>query len=215
MATYEKTPKNQVVRVPQRGHYDRETVYRIIDAALICHVGLVQDDQPYVIPTLHARKDNEILLHGSTKSRLIQYAQAGQNLCVTITLVDGLVLARSVFHHSMNYRSVLLFGQGRLVAEAEKLAYMEHFTNCLIPGRWQDARQPNEQELKATAIVTMPISLASAKIRQGPPGDDEADLQLPVWAGVLPIRQQFLPFEPDQYVTEGVSLPQYLKDFVA
>ena len=215
MSTFEVTPKNRVVRVPDRGRYDHETIHQIIDEALICHVGLVQDNQPVVIPTLHARKDNNILLHGATKSRLIRYAQSGQALCITITLVDGLVLARSVFHHSMNYRSVVLFGKGHLVPEAEKMAYLEHFTNRLLPGRWDDARPPNAQELKATSIVSIPIAEASAKIRQGPPGDDEEDLDLPVWGGVLPVKQHFMPLEPDAYVTEDVPVPEYIKAYMA
>ena len=198
-------------RVPDRGIYDKETIYQIIDEALICHVGLVQDSQPVVIPTLQARYGDNLLLHGATTSRLIQYAQSGREICVAITLVDGLVLARSVFHHSVNYRSVVLFGRGSLAPETEKLAYMRHFTNRLLPGRWDDARQPNEQELKATTVVSIPIELASAKVRVGPPKDDAEDYALPVWAGVLPIRQQFLPPEKDPKLPEDTPLPEYIR----
>ena len=215
MKQYEITEKNRVVRVPERGHYDRETIYQIVDEALICHVGLVQDSEPVVIPTLHARKDNEILLHGATKSRLMRYAQSGQTMCIALTLVDGLVLARSVFHHSVNYRSVVLFGRGQPVPDEEKMSYLEFFTERLLPGRWTDARQPNEAELKATAIVSMPIELASAKIRVGPPGDDEADMVLPVWAGVLPVKQQLLPPESDPALDAAIEVPPYDLEFVA
>lgn len=214
MSEFDITKQNRVSRVPDRGHYDTETVYKIIDEALICHVGLVQDDQPVVIPTLHARKENRILLHGSTKSRLINYAQSGQKICVTITLVDGLVLARSVFHHSMNYRSVVLFGRGEAVPDDEKMSVLEQFTERLLPGRWVDARQPNEQELKATAIVSIPIDLASAKIRVGPPKDDEADYGLPVWAGVLPVRQQILSPQDDPRLSSDITVPDYVWDYV-
>jgi nitroimidazol reductase NimA-like FMN-containing flavoprotein (pyridoxamine 5'-phosphate oxidase superfamily) len=212
MTQFDITEKNRVARLPQRGKYDSETIYKIVDEALICHVGLVEDGQPVVIPTLHARKDDRILLHGSSKSRLLQYAQAGGPLCVTITLVDGLVLARSVFHHSINYRSVVLFGRGEVVPEAEKMSYLEHFTRGLLPGRWEDARPPDEIEMKATAIVAMPIELASAKIRTGPPVDEETDLDLPVWAGVLPVRSHYLPPEPDPLLRPDIPFPAYLAE---
>lgn len=214
MSQFEVTKKNRVGRVPDRGHYDSETIYKIVDEAMICHVGLIQDNQPVVIPTLHARKDNDILLHGATKSRLINYAQSGQPICVTITLVDGLVLARSVMHHSMNYRSAVLFGRGKLVPDEEKMDYLEHFTERLLPGRWADARQPNKQEMKATAIVTVPIDLASAKIRVGPPKDEAEDYQLPVWAGVLPIKQQILSPQNDPQLTDNIEVPDYVLDYV-
>lgn len=209
-----KTAQNQVVRLPERGRYDRETIYRIIDEALICHVGLVEAEQPVVIPTLHARKENEILLHGATTSRLIKYVAAGHPVCVAMTLIDGLVLARSVFHHSVNYRSVVLFGQGRLIAEIEKLAYLEYFTNRLLPGRWAEVRPPNEPELKATAVVSIPIELASAKFRMGPPGDEPEDMDWPVWAGVVPIKQQFLPPQADPQLETGQTVPDYIVDYV-
>ena len=210
MTQYDITEKNRVARLPQRGYYDAETIYPIIDEALICHVGLLEDQQPVVIPMLHARKDDRILLHGSSKSRLLHYVQAGGPLCVTITLVDGLVLARSIFDHSINYRSVVLFGRGELVPEAEKMACLEHFTECLLPGRWQDARQPTPVELKATAIVAVPIELASAKIRSGPPKDEESDMDLPVWAGVVPVRSHYLAPEADPQLRPDLPFPDYL-----
>ncbi|MCB0193383.1 MAG: pyridoxamine 5'-phosphate oxidase family protein [Anaerolineae bacterium] len=214
MSQYEITPQNRVSRVPDRGHYDTETIYNIIDEGLICHVGLVQDDQPVVIPTIHARKGNTILLHGATKSRLMQYAQSGQKICITITLLDGLVLARSVFNHSMNYRSVVLFGRGQIVPDEEKMECLKAFTDHLLPGRWDDARQPTATEMKATTIVAIPIELASAKVRVGPPKDEAEDYDLPIWAGVLPIKQQILPPQDDPKLAEGISTPDYIREYV-
>ena len=215
MSDFEKTEQNTVIRVPDRGAYDRKTIYQIIDEALICHVGLVQHEQPFVIPTLHARHDDHILLHGATTSRLIKHVQAGNAVCLTMTLVDGIVLARSVFHHSINYRSVVLFGHGTLVeSDQEKLHALQCFTERLIPGRWQDARQPNQKELKATSVVSVPIDSASAKVRVGPAVDDEEDLQLPVWAGVLPIRQQIGPPQRDPELPAAVSQPEYIKNYI-
>ena len=184
---------NRIKRVPKRADYDKEGVYAVVDAALICHVGMVNDDgQPIVIPTIHARQGNNFLIHGATTSRMLNYIGAGKPLCITVTHLDGLVLARSVFHHSMNYRSAVLYGRGTLLTDPEeKMAALEIFTEKLIPGRWADARQPNETETKATHIVSVPIDLASAKVRVGPPGDDEEDYALDVWAGVLPMRAVF------------------------
>ena len=215
MPDFEITKQNRVARLPDRGAYDKATVYPIIDEALICHVGLVQDGQPVVIPTLHARQDDTLLLHGATTSRLLKYAQSGQPICATMTLIDGLVLARSVFHHSMNYRSVVLFGQGHLIEEAdEKLRAMQTFTERLLPGRWDDARRPNEKEIKATSVVAIPIELASAKVRTGPPGDDEEDLALPVWSGVLPLKQQFLSPQNAPNLAGNIPVPQYVADYL-
>lgn len=214
MTEFSQTDKNRVRRVPNRGAYDKATIYPIVDAALICHVGLVQDGEPVVIPTLHARRGDEILLHGATTSRLIQVAAAGQPLCLTMTLVDGLVLARSVFHHSVNYRSAVIFGRGRLVPDAEKLDYLAHFTEKLLPGRWDDVRAPNTAEFKATAVVTVTIESASAKVRTGPPKDDEEDYALPVWAGVLPIHQTFGELVADPQLQEGIAVPEYLQAYL-
>ena len=216
MSEFANTNQNRVRRLPERGAYDKETIYAILDAAIFCHVGIVQAEQPVVIPTLHARIDDRLLLHGATTSRLLKYAQTGQPLCVTVTLLDGLVLARSVFHHSVNYRSAVLFGQGHLVAEKEaKLAALAAFTERLLPGRWQDARQPSANELKATAVVAMPISSASAKVRTGPPGDDEADMTLPVWSGVVPLQMQVGEPIADPTLMPGIEMPEYLRAYVA
>lgn len=214
MTTYEKTPRNQVIRAPKRGAYDKQTVYEIIDAAMICHVGFVQDGQPFVIPTLHARQGDKLLLHGATTSRLIKHAAAGNPLCITVTLVDGLVLARSAMHHSANYRSAVVFGQGSLVSAEEKMAGLQAFTDRLIPGRWADARQPNHKELKATAVVAIPMESASAKVRVGPPKDDEADYELPVWAGVLPIKQIIDTPEDDPRLEAGIQVPDYVQEYI-
>lgn len=216
MTAFTRDRRNQVIRMPERGHYERDDVYPIVDAALVCHVGFVQDGQPFVIPTLHARDGDTLLLHGSSASRLMKYAGAGNPLCVTMTLLDGIVLARSVFNHSINYRSAVLFGRGELVTDPdEKLAALARFTERLLPGRWEDARQPNRKELKATAVVAVPLASASAKVRVGPPKDDEDDLALPIWAGVLPLRQVMDAPLADPKLAATVALPGYLRDFVA
>ena len=211
---FPKTARNKVKRLPERGHYDAATIYPIVDASLICHVGFVIDGQPFVIPTLHARQGDTILLHGAKGSRLLRHIQAGGEVCITITLIDGIVLARSVFHHSINYRSVVLFGTGTVVADDQaRLQALEAFTERLIPGRWQDARQPNALELKQTTIVAVPIASASAKLRSGPPGDEAEDLDLPVWAGILPLRQIAGTPLADPQLRPGVALPDYIRDF--
>jgi len=212
MTTYTPTDQNRVRRLPKRGHYDSETINGIVDAALICHVSFVQDGQPFIIPTLHARDGDAILLHGASTSRLMLHAGAGHPLCIAVTVTDALVLARSVFHHSVNYRSAVVFGRGELVEdEAEKWNALERFTEKLIPGRWADARQPTPVEMKATAVVRVEIENASAKIRTGPPGDDEEDLSLPVWSGLLPIQTTFGQPEPAPDLTAGIAVPDYLR----
>lgn len=200
-------------RAPNRGAYDKRTVYEIIDDALIGHVGFVIDGQPYVIPTLIARQDEQILLHGATSSRLMRHVQSGADISIAVTHIDGLVLARSVFHHSINYRSAVLFGQGELIIEHEaKLEALRQFTERLVPGRWADARQPNDIELKATAVAAVTIDLASAKVRSGPPVDEEEDYTLPVWAGVLPLSQIYQDPIPDDRLNPEMVVPDYLND---
>ena len=214
MTEYKPTEISRVRRVPKRGFYDKETIYGIVDDALICHVGFVEEGRPFVIPTMHARRDDEILLHGATTSRLIRHVQAGNEVCLTMTHLDGIVLARSVFHHSLNYRSAVLFGRGYLVEGDEAMmAALELFTERLMPGRWADARSPNRKELKATAVVAVPIEMASAKVRSGPPGDDEEDYALPVWAGVLPIVQEVGTPEADGRLPEEIAVPDYVLKF--
>lgn len=206
--------RNKIKRLPARGHYDAETIYPIIDEALICHVGFEVDGQPFVIPTLHARDGDRILLHGSQASRMLRHLEAGGKTCITITLVDGIVLARSVFHHSINYRSVMIFGQGQpIVGEQAQYQALEVFMERLLPERWADTRVPNEIEMKQTTIVAVEIESASAKIRVGPPKDDEEDLNLPVWAGVLPIRQVYGEPIADPLLREGIEVPDYVRRY--
>src|SRR5215213_8184071 len=214
MDAFPKTARNKVKRMPERGHYDAATIYPIIDAALICHVGFVLEDQPFVIPTLHARQDDTILLHGAKGSRLLRHIQSGGTVCITITHVDGIVLARSVFHHSINYRSAVLFGKGLVIEDEQaKLQALEAFTERLIPGRWQDARTPNAVEVKQTTVIAVQIESASAKLRTGPPGDEAEDYDLPVWAGVLPLRQIAGAPLADPQLSPSVELPDYIRDF--
>jgi len=216
MTHFPKTELNSVHRLPQRGQYDKETIYRIVDEAKICHVGFAVDGQPFVIPTIHARDGDMLYLHGAKASRLLKHIAEGHPVCVTITLLDGLVLARSVFHSSMNYRSVVLFGCGTVVEEdAAKLHALEVLTNQLVAGRWEDARKPTPKELNATTVVALSLESASAKIRVGPPSDDEEDYALPIWAGVLPLRQQALELAPDPRLNAGIPAPEYLSDLVS
>ena len=214
MTEFPQTAQNRVRRMPTRGAYDKATIYPIVDEALICHVGLIEAEQPVVIPTLHARDGDQILLHGATTSRVLRYAATGAPLCITVTHVDGLVLARSIFHHSINYRSAVLFGRGVLIeGEAAKLAALERFTEKLIPGRWDDARMPNAVELKATSVVAVTIESASAKIRTGPPKDDEEDYALSVWAGVLPLHQSVGEPLPDPAARTEIRVPDYIVNY--
>jgi nitroimidazol reductase NimA-like FMN-containing flavoprotein (pyridoxamine 5'-phosphate oxidase superfamily) len=182
------SPRTRVRRVPQRADYDPATIHAILDEALVCHVGFVADGQPFVIPTLHGRVGDQLYLHGSTASRMIKTLAAGAPVCVTVTLLDGVVLARSAFHHSMNYRSVAVIGRARMVDDPdEKLGALESFTEQLVPGRWDEVRWPNRQEAKGTTVLALPIDEASAKIRSGGPVDDEEDMDIDVWAGVVPL----------------------------
>ncbi len=209
---FEKTSRSKLNRLPERGSFDKETIYKIIDKAFYCHVSFLQDDKPFVIPTIHARIDDNIILHGAKASRMLKHISAGNEVCIAITLMDGLVLARSVFHHSMNYRSVVIFGKGEEVMEKEaKLNALQAITDHLLPGRWEDARQPNEKELNSTTVVSIKIEEASAKIRTGPPKDDEEDYDLLVWAGVLPLIPMLSEpvHDPDQ--NEDILLPDYIK----
>ena len=205
---------NQVRQAHKRGIYDRKAVFDILDANLIGNVGFVTDGIPYVIPMLYARQDDELLFHGSTKSRLIQLLCSGQTVCVSTTVLDGLVLAKSLMHHSMNYRSVCVFGQGRRVDdESERLAALKLLTEKTMPGRWHDARHPNSREMKATGIAALKIDSASAKVRSGPPVDDKEDLSLPVWAGVVPITSNALePVECAEAST--LPVPHYLAKWI-
>jgi uncharacterized protein len=206
MSVFTPTDRTQVKRLPKRAAYQKAQVYSILDESRVCHVGFAVDGQPYVIPTGYARVDDQLYLHGSAASRMLRTLDGGVQVCVTVTLVDGLVLARSAFHHSVNYRSVVVLGQARLVTDPdEKLQALRSFTNHLVPGRWEEVRPPNEQELKATSVLAVPLAEVSAKIRTGPPIDDEGDYSLPIWAGVVPVQTQWGKPVPDARLVPGVA----------
>jgi nitroimidazol reductase NimA-like FMN-containing flavoprotein (pyridoxamine 5'-phosphate oxidase superfamily) len=206
MSSIQPTPRTQVRRLPKRGVYDAAQIHSILDEGFLCHVGFAVDGQPYVIPTLYARIGDTLYIHGSAASRMLKTAASNVEVCVTVTLVDGFVLARAVFHHSMNYRSVVLLGKARLVTELEEKANaLRAFTNKIARDRWGEARTPNEQEYKATNVLAVPIEEVSAKIRGGPPLDDDEDYALPVWAGVVPIRMRVGAPKDDGRVPEGVE----------
>ena len=207
-----KTERTRVRRIPERGHYDKKTIYPIIDEALYCHVGINHNGSPVVIPTIHARINNTLYIHGSAASRLLQSIQEDASLCVTISLIDGIVLARSAFHHSLNYRSVVVFGQGVIVNDfQEKWDALKAVSDHLVPKRWEDVREPNQKELDATTVVSISLEEASAKVRSGPPGDDDADYALPIWAGVLPTELKKGTLIPDPVLPESIGIPDYLK----
>jgi nitroimidazol reductase NimA-like FMN-containing flavoprotein (pyridoxamine 5'-phosphate oxidase superfamily) len=206
--------RTRVVREPHRGVYDRETIDKILDEGFVCHVGFSVDGQPYVIPTMYARVGDAIYFHGSAASRMLRGAGAGIPVCVTVTLVDGLVLARSVFNHSMNYRSVVALGRAAVVdAPVEKIAALRAFTEKILPGRWNDARQPNEKELKATSILRLPLTEASAKIRSGPVEDDAEDYALGVWAGIVPMRLAAGAPMRDERCDAHIPVPEYAAEY--
>ncbi|HEX2068850.1 MAG TPA: pyridoxamine 5'-phosphate oxidase family protein [Actinomycetota bacterium] len=202
----------RVRRLPERGRYDRETINAILDEALFCHIGFVSNGQPFVIPTLHARVGDVLYVHGSQASRMLRELREGTEICVTATILDGLVLARSVFNHSMNYRSVVVLGVAEEVKGAEKLEALRAVAEHIIPGRWEDARQPDAQELRATSVLRLPLDRASAKVRTGPPKDDKEDMDLPIWAGVLPVH--LVPSEPVADARTGSpTVPGYVTEW--
>jgi len=206
--------RTRVVREPQRGVYDRSTAYQILDEAFICHVGFVVDGQPFVIPTGYGRAGDNLYIHGSAASRMLRRVDEGIAVCVTVTLLDGLVLARSIFNHSMNYRSVVILGTARAVTDAkEKLEALRLLSEHILPGRWAESRQPNEKELKATLVLRLPIEEFSSKVRQGPPLDDEEDFAFPTWAGVVPLT--LVAGEPidDARLMPGVTAPEYARGY--
>jgi nitroimidazol reductase NimA-like FMN-containing flavoprotein (pyridoxamine 5'-phosphate oxidase superfamily) len=206
MSNYQPTSRTKIARLPKRAVYDKAQVYEILDEGFLCHVGFAVEGQPYVIPTGYVRVGEKIYLHGSAASRMLRSLDSGIDVCVTVTLVDGFVLARSVFHHSMNYRSVVILGTAQLVTErAEKLDALRSFTNHIAPGRWEEARQPSDQELKSTSVLAMALEEVSAKMRTGPPMDDDDDYALPVWAGVIPIHQQIGEPVPDPRLLHGIK----------
>jgi uncharacterized protein len=208
MSDLQPTSRTTLRRLPQRGHFDRETVYAILDEAFHCHVGFVADGQPFVIPTIHARVEDRLYVHGSAASRMLKTLRDGVPVCLTATLLDGLVLARSAFHHSMNYRSVVVLGDAQAVTdEGEKWDALHAIVEHVAPGRWAEVREPNTREMAGTLVLRLPIEEASAKVRTGPPLDDEEDYALDIWAGVLPLRLRPDAPQPDPRLPPGLALP--------
>jgi nitroimidazol reductase NimA-like FMN-containing flavoprotein (pyridoxamine 5'-phosphate oxidase superfamily) len=211
---FSPTSRTRVVREANRAVYDRKTIYEILDEAFVCHVGFSTEGQPFVIPTMFARMDNAIYFHGSAASRMLRGLGDGLPVCITVTLIDGLVLARSVFNHSMNYRSVVALGQATLIQEpSEKFEALRAFTEKLLPGRWNDARQPNEQELKATSILRLPLTEVSAKVRTGEVEDDTEDYALNVWAGIIPMHLVADAPQRDGRCDPAIPTPAYATNF--
>lgn len=208
------TARTRVVREADRAVYDREAVYRILDEGFLCHVGFSVDGQPFVIPTSYGRKDASLYIHGSAASRMLRQMKDAVPVCVTVTLLDGLVLARSVFNHSMNYRSVVILGKATLVDDPEeKFVALRALSEHILPGRWDDSRQPNERELKATSVLRLPIEEFSAKVRTGPPVDDEPDYSFPTWAGVLPLEMKAGEPINDPKLDPLRHIPQYAQNY--
>lgn len=208
------TKRTRLKRLSKRASYERKIIYQILNEAFICHVGFISDGQPVVIPTAYGRAEDVLYIHGSVASRMLRALAEGIRICVTVTLVDGLVLARSAFHHSMNYRSIVVFGKAYVVRGAmEKAKALRLFSEHVIPGRWAEVRQPNEGELKKTLVLRMPLMEASAKIRRGPPIDDEADYALPVWAGELPIRLAIGAPISDPRLPQHLKAPAYIRNY--
>jgi nitroimidazol reductase NimA-like FMN-containing flavoprotein (pyridoxamine 5'-phosphate oxidase superfamily) len=208
------TERTTVKRLPDRGNYDRATVHQILDEALICHVGFVVNGQPFVIPTAYGRVGDRIYIHGSPASRMLRNLKEGIDICVTVTLLDGLVLARSAFHHSMNYRSVVIFGKAEFVEDPkDKLEALKAFTEHVVPGRWSEVRPIKPQEIAGTLVLSLPLNEASAKIRTGPPKDDEEDYALPIWAGELPLKVTAIAPIADPKLPSEIELPASVQDY--
>lgn len=208
------TSRTKLKRLPKRGSFEREMIYRILDEGFVAHVGFTVDDQPFVIPTAYARDGDRLLIHGSSASRMMRAVGWEIDICVTVTLVDGLVLARSAFHHSMNYRSVIVFGKAEVVSgEAEKMKALELFTEHIVPNRWSEVRPPTANELKATTVLALTLEEASAKVRTGNPVDDEADYAVNVWAGVIPLKTTAGEPIDDARLRDGISIPPYVSAY--
>ncbi len=214
MANFIPTERTQVRRLPKRGVFDREAVHRILDEGLVCHVGFVVEGKPVVIPTGYGRKGDTLYIHGSVASRMFRALGKGADVCITVTLVDGLVLARSAFHHSMNYRSVVIFGRAIVIDDlAAKRDAMRAFTEHVMPHRWNEIRQPTDKELQVTTVLAVPLEEVSAKVRTGPPVDDEDDYALPVWAGVLPFEVTPGKPVPDDRLPNEIAVPEYVRKY--
>jgi nitroimidazol reductase NimA-like FMN-containing flavoprotein (pyridoxamine 5'-phosphate oxidase superfamily) len=202
-------------RLPKRGEYDHAAVYRILEEAFICHVGFISDGKPVVIPTSYGRIGDDLYIHGSAASRMLRSLEKGIDVCVTVTLIDGLVLARSAFHHSINYRSVVIFGNAKVVDDSdEKLNALHAFSDHIVPGRWEEVRPPSESELRSTLVLKLPLVEVSAKIRSGPPIDDEEDYELPVWAGTVPLKLTAAAPIADDRLPAGIEAPKYATAYV-
>jgi len=209
-----QTARTTLKRLPQRGAFDRASINQILDEGFICHVGFAVDGQPFVIPTGYARAGDRLLIHGSQASRMLRTVGQGIDVCLTVTLIDGLVLARSAFHHSMNYRSVIVFGRAVLVDEREeKLTALRALSEHMIRGRWDDVREPSERELQLTTVLSLPLVEASAKVRTGPPLDDEEDYELDVWAGVIPLRLSAEAPVDDPRLKAEIPAPDYARRY--
>jgi uncharacterized protein len=211
---YTPTPRTRVVREAERAVYDRETAYRILDEGFLCHVGFVVEGQPFVIPTAYGRKGDSLYIHGSAASRMLRQVKDGVPVCVTVTLLDGLVLARSIFNQSMNYRSVVILGKAALVENPDKkLEALRLLSEHIIPGRWDDVRHPNERELKATSVLRLAIEEFSAKVRTGPPIDDAEDYSFPTWAGVVPLEMKAGAPITDARLDPSRPMPEYARGY--
>ena len=210
MNDFPRTQRTTLKRLPKRGSFERQQINQILDEGLVCHVGFVAEGQPFVIPTGYARAGDKLIIHGSQASRMLRELGQGIDVCVTVTLIDGLVLARSAFHHSMNYRSVVIFGRATVIEERQqKLNALFALSQHMIPGRWDDVREPNERELQQTTVLSIPLTEASAKIRTGQPVDDEEDYELPVWAGVIPLHLATEAPIPDPRMPAEIQVPSY------
>jgi nitroimidazol reductase NimA-like FMN-containing flavoprotein (pyridoxamine 5'-phosphate oxidase superfamily) len=210
----DKRSRARLKRLPHRGRYDEAALHEVLDAGFLAHMGFLVDHHPFVIPTLYGRQNNALFLHGSAASRMVRALAVGVPVCATVTLVDGLVLARSAFNHSMNYRSAVVFGTAHLLEGEDKLSGLKVISEHLVAGRWQDVRPPSRKELKATSVLRMTIEEASVKVRQGPVLDDEADYSLPYWAGVVPLKINWSKPIGDSRLKPETPLPAYLKSFV-
>ena len=214
MEELKKTIRTKVNRVPKRAVYNKETIYKILDETFICQVAFKIDEQVFIIPTAYGRKGDKIFIHGSNKSRMLNSIKSGVDICINVTLIDGIVAARSIFHHSINYRSVIIFGKGKEIIEPDdKKRALRIIIEHIIPGRWDDARQPNEKELEITSVFEFKIDEASAKIRTGPPADEKEDYNLNVWAGVIPLKTVIENSIRDEKLNEDISIPDYIKNY--
>ncbi len=214
MDTYNKNDRNTVKRVPKRSHYDKKTVHEILDAGFVCQVAFVINDQPFIIPTIYGRDGDTLFLHGAVKSRMMKSLEKGIPVCINVTFSDGIVLARSAFHHSLNYRSVSVFGKAKPVPPEQKNNALKIISDQILKGRWEEARPPTPKELEVTSVLAVEIEDAAAKIRTGPPVDDKADLALPIWGGVLPFTTHIGTPKPDDNTPEDMDLPESIKNII-